>query len=66
MVALEIWTNANGAVLLRDIATGECRELKEVRSVVFVDGSAFPLPKERDASETTAVRTLAGQVLKVG
>lgn len=66
MPALEIWTNASGGVMLRDPTSGQCRELKDVQLVTFVDGSSFPVAKEQEESQPQVVRSLSGQVLRAG
>lgn len=64
-MALEIWTNATGGVMLRDLASGECRDLKDVQSVTFIDGTVFPSSKQVEAPETKTIRTLGGAAVGV-
>lgn len=66
MQALEILTGTDGkhAVAILDPATGELRELRNVQSVIFVDGSVFPAPTagEPEPKPRRTVQTLAGEV----
>lgn len=66
MTALEIWTNVSGGVMLRDSTTGQSREMKEVKAVIFVDDSVFPVSSNECATSETTVRTLSGRSLKSG